>query len=191
VTLLASLATAAALTTFAVAALSKVRSSQAFVDFAVGLGELRLRGGLARAAAAATIAVELLLCVGLGAGITWWPAGRFALAGCAVVLASFTTIVVRASRSTRDFACRCFGSEDVTNIPLHVVTNLSLALLCVLGAVAPRHPSAAGTTVLGLGLGALVGAAIVASEVLLDTFRRDTPATAAGRSHSPEALELR
>ncbi|WP_418059910.1 MauE/DoxX family redox-associated membrane protein [Pimelobacter simplex] len=182
-TFIASMATAAILVTFAVAAASKLRSRQAFVDFAVGLGDLGLRGATAATVAFAVVALEAALCVALVAGLFWWPAGRTALVAAALLLVAFTGFIVRASRRTDGgFACRCFGSDEVTDVPVHVAANLALAVLALAGAVVPVTEAAPGTVVLGLGLGALLGGAAVAAEVLVDTFRLGSSATRTGES---------
>ncbi|MFF7892717.1 MauE/DoxX family redox-associated membrane protein [Streptomyces sp. NPDC007907] len=118
---------------FAIACVSKVRTSAAYAAFSTAVEALarvpRHRAGRVAGGVVALEAATALLLVLPGAGSAGLPVA-------AVLLAGFTYVVARALRDGTAVACRCFGDAgDRPAGPAQLVRN---ALL--LGAVAAAVP---------------------------------------------------
>jgi hypothetical protein len=129
--------------TFLLSALSKVGSSASLRMFADSLVQLRLAtmGGPAMRLAVGVAGVEALTTVvllPLGATVT-----RLAFLLAMVLLAAFTTVIVRSLRRHEQVACRCFGgSTPAPFSSVHLVRNTALLLAALAGGIAADHQSA-------------------------------------------------
>jgi hypothetical protein len=126
---------------FLAALTTKVRGATSFGRFADSLVPLagvryRWRRPVAVGVVAAEVAVPVLLAV---------PAWTLAGFGWAVlILAAFTTVIVRSLRRGTRASCHCFGPSARPLGPGHVTRNVALGLAGLVGAVAT--PSAAPTS---------------------------------------------
>ncbi|MEU5866925.1 MULTISPECIES: MauE/DoxX family redox-associated membrane protein [unclassified Nonomuraea] len=140
---------------FAVALASKVSGREAWRRFATSVTDMTTwrSPAVPFAVAAGEAAVIVLTAVPLG----WAGAAGFTLA--AVLLGGFTVATLLVMRRGAAVPCRCFGaSETPLGVP-HVVRNLVLVSLAVLGLVATAGSGAAdvGIAVLAGLLGAALG----------------------------------
>jgi len=132
---------------FLAAVATKVRGATAFGRFADSLVPFagvryRWRRPVAVGVVAAEAAVPVLLAVP-----AWTPAG---FGWAVLVLAAFTTVIVRSLRRGIRVPCHCFGPSARPLGPGHVTRNVALGLVGLVGAVttlvgAVAAPSAAPT----------------------------------------------
>lgn len=161
-------AAAAFVTTFGVALISKLTPPAAFGDFSSSLlqfGVQRrwqpLAAGLIVGAEASAIALVLL------------PVPLIArLAPAMVLLLGFSVAVTRTRGKRGSVACHCFGLSTQTNVTVHIATNSALLLLGVTALTAPQsHAGTAGARIFAIGIGTIVGVAVVAAEPVLEALR--------------------
>ncbi|WP_248959198.1 MauE/DoxX family redox-associated membrane protein [Sphaerisporangium perillae] len=136
---------------FGWSAVSKLASRTAFRRFARSLEPLVRR---TTPVAAALVAGELLT-----PPLTLLaPLAGFALAsGMLAVLSAGVLTVVRRGLAVR---CRCFGSGDARLGPRHVVRNLILLAIGVLGLLLAALPAASPADAAGVALAAVAGLAV-------------------------------
>jgi hypothetical protein len=149
---------------FVVAVVNKVASRAAWLDFVRSLRELRqLPEAVVRPAAVATVTVEALVAVLLLVPVR--TAGILGFALAAGLLGAFTVVIGRALARGNRAPCRCFGASSTPLGRPHVVRNLTLICVALLGlaglsagaAIDPGYAVLAGIT--GLVLGILTTAA--------------------------------
>ncbi|MEV5599265.1 MauE/DoxX family redox-associated membrane protein [Streptomyces sp. NPDC052496] len=159
-------------TVFLLAVVGKGRSRQAFAAFAASTAVLTvLPAAMTRFAAVAVVLGECLVCLLLllpspdaaALGFTW----------AAVLLVVFAAAIGRGVVSGTRTACRCFGASDTPLGVRHLVRNLTLAGLAMVGAVSAYatgsvHP--AGLAVAAAG-GLLSGGLVAALDTLADLFQ--------------------
>ncbi|MEH0828185.1 MULTISPECIES: MauE/DoxX family redox-associated membrane protein [unclassified Micromonospora] len=161
---------------FLAAVVGKLRTREGFGSFVGSVGRFgvpaRWTRPVARVAVTAEAAVVVLLAVPATA-----PAGLLLAAGLLGVL---TLALVGALRRGERPACRCFGSGDGPIGARHVVRNLALllvALLGLLGRAAGGAPPGAVDTLLAVGLAVPLAAVVVRLDDLVALF---APARAPG-----------
>ncbi|MDW5326952.1 MauE/DoxX family redox-associated membrane protein [Plantactinospora sp. KLBMP9567] len=152
--------------------ISKLRGPVAYSSFVASAGELlgRPRRGVAAAAAGTVIAeaaVTVLVVIPATA-----PAG---LALAAALLVAFSVAVVLAMRRGQRSPCRCFGASETPLGAPHVVRNMLLVVVCLVGFVATtattdgsRHPAG---VVVALTVAAAVLPFILRLDDLVALFR--------------------
>jgi uncharacterized membrane protein YphA (DoxX/SURF4 family) len=122
---------------FLVSVSTKLRRRRAFMEFADSVRALRLvPGGLVNPVAGIVVAGEVLIIALLATPVPALAELGFAVA--AAMLALFTVAIVVNVRRQTNATCRCFG---VSNTPLggvHVVRNVGLFLVALLGGLAVR-----------------------------------------------------
>ncbi|GAA2435006.1 MauE/DoxX family redox-associated membrane protein [Streptomyces mauvecolor] len=143
---------------FVASATGKVRSAAAFRSFEDSAHSMGVPARLSRSVAVAVIAGECAAVVLLAV----WPVPGFALT--VLLLAAFTTGIVRTLRSGTKASCACFGASTAPIGRRHLVRNTALLALAALGMAAglagtPTPTEAAG--ILVAAFGALVGALLV------------------------------
>jgi hypothetical protein len=144
------------ITIFVVALVGKVRGRAAYTEFRRSVIEWRVlprRWSAVVAAAAVTGEAVVVLLLMLPASV------QVGFVAGALLLAAFTTGVIRMLRLGRPARCRCFGASTVTLSGAHVVRNAMLIGLCVTGAVAATGAGGSSLTVPGAVL-ALSAAAV-------------------------------
>ncbi|MCX4385339.1 hypothetical protein OG777_00155 [Micromonospora peucetia] len=154
---------------FLAAVLGKLRTRAGFAGFVGSVGQFgvpaRWTAPVARIAVATEAAVVVLLAVP-----STVPVGLLIAAGLLGVL---TAAIVGALRRGARPACRCFGAADAPIGPRHVVRNLALAVVALLGllagATAGASPSPA-TTLLAAGLAVPLAAVVVRLDDLVALF---------------------
>lgn len=153
-------------TVFAISAVSKARSIEAFDDFSGSLSQFGMRGWrLQRATAALVVALEAAMAAFtatlmiVDGPVLAWRLGMSSMCGFIAVLSA---ALVYAARSLGSVRCQCFGASDTTNLTTHLFGNAAIFIasctLEVIGAPAGISP---GSTVLLSGLGALAAVALV------------------------------
>jgi hypothetical protein len=146
---------------FVGALIGKVAGRGAFAAFTASLRRMDvLPAKVVVPAAGATVAAEALVAL-----LVLIPTRGTGAAGCAlaaVVLAVFTAAVVRSLRRGNRAPCRCFGASSQPLGPRHVVRNVGLVAVALLGLAATLTagrvevaPAVVAGTV-GLVLGVLV-----------------------------------
>jgi hypothetical protein len=143
---------------FAVSATSKVRSGAAYRDFRAWVASLPLCAGWM---AAALMAVEIAIVVLLVAPPTV-IAGMWLAALTAAVFAGETVMVIRQRVRV---TCHCFGQSDTRIGVAHLVRNVLVLTVAVIGAVAALGRSGAVVTAPGLAL-CVLGASFSAPFVI-------------------------
>lgn len=161
---------------FLVSFLTKVSRRTSFREFVISVRGMRvLPEVLIVPVAVAVVAVEFLICALLA-----FPAQRAALAGlglAAGALLSFALGVAGAVRRGVREPCRCFGVSQTPLGRRHVVRNVTLTVLALVGAAAGSadgRMSAVGATV-AMAAGLLLAWLVVASDHILDLFRPAPP----------------
>jgi hypothetical protein len=76
----------------------------------------------------------------------------------------FSAGIAHALSRGRRTSCRCFGASETPMGPRHIGRNLGLALVAVLGAMAPGHP----IPFAGLALAAVTGIVLAVLVVAMD-----------------------
>ncbi|MGW4404820.1 MauE/DoxX family redox-associated membrane protein [Nonomuraea sp. NPDC004702] len=146
------------LTTFALALASKVTSRTAWREFVESVRAMRVaRGAAARPVAVAAAVAEALVVVLAAIPLPWAGTAAFVLA--AGLLACLTVAVVLVVRRGAAVSCRCFGASTTPMGVQHVVRNLVLlavALLGLAGASTPQPADLALAAVVGV-FGAVAG----------------------------------
>jgi uncharacterized membrane protein YphA (DoxX/SURF4 family) len=119
---------------FIVAAYAKLTSRQARADMVQAVLELLPVGrGVARSATRLGIALEIVAAILLLAP----GAGNYGAVLAAVLLTSFTGVLVAGVVRGRRVQCRCFGMDGGTVGVSHIVRNIVLIGLAVAAALAP------------------------------------------------------
>lgn len=146
------------LTVFAIALWSKISGRDAWEEFVQSIRTMAVvRDALAVPAALATVAAEGGVIVLAAVPLRWAGWAAFVLA--AGLLTCLTIAVVRVIRRGAAVACRCFGASQTPMGVPHVVRNLILvavALLGLVGSVGPGHADLAMGVVVGI-FGAVLG----------------------------------
>ncbi|MGW3562307.1 MauE/DoxX family redox-associated membrane protein [Streptomyces sp. NPDC000941] len=164
---------------FLVALTGKVRDRAAFAEFTSSIVALRLlsrrtSAGAAGAIVAGEVAATALLAV-----------TGTALVGLVVaigLLVAFTTGIVMALRGGRPAPCRCFGASATPMGPIHVVRNLTLAVIGGVGLTAgftdaawPPQPAGIALTLAMALIGALLVVRLDDLAFLFTDPKRDLP----------------
>ncbi|HEX5596095.1 MAG TPA: MauE/DoxX family redox-associated membrane protein [Micromonosporaceae bacterium] len=152
---------------FLASAGSKLRSGQALRAFASSLAAMRLvRGAFAQPVAVAVALAEAVVMALVAAP----PTRHAGFAVAAALLAVLTTGVVVVLARGAAAPCRCFGTSAAPLSRRHLVRNVLLAAVAVIGLVAPvGHPPLAGAIIALLG-GALTGLLVTALDDLVTLF---------------------
>jgi hypothetical protein len=167
---------------FAVSALSKLRSRQAFEELVGSLRQFGVpvawRRPVGGAVAILESAVVVLLCGAVVFGSDSGTAARsvvgmgFALA--TVLLIAFTAGIARALRRGAEAPCRCFGASSTPLGRRHLVRNGLLLVSTVTGLlgalVGPVDPPDLGGAAVALLAGLVCGALVTAFDDLVDLF---------------------
>ncbi|WP_438295682.1 MauE/DoxX family redox-associated membrane protein [Streptomyces sp. HUAS TT7] len=143
---------------FVASAVGKARGAEAFRGFEDSARSMGVPARLSRSVAVAVIAGECAAVVLLALS----PVPGFVLT--LLLLAAFTTGIVRTPRSGTKASCACFGASTTPIGRRHLVRNTALLALAALGLAAglagtPTPAEAAG--ILIAAFGALVGALLV------------------------------
>jgi len=159
------------------AALGKLRSRDALTGFQASVRGLGLLPDRSAAPVAGVVIAGELAAAALLAVPTTSGAG-FAVA--AVVLASFTAVVLAAVLRGRRVPCRCFGaSGSPLGVP-HLVRNAGLtaaAASCGWASFGLSRTSLEqGGVVLALGAGAVIALLVIAFDDLVSLFAAERPA---------------
>jgi hypothetical protein len=126
-------------------------------------------------AAGAVVAAETAVVAALGTGAVLALAGlnRTVLlagfVGAAALLLVFTVAIGLMLRREERMPCHCFGAGDVPLGPAHVVRNVVLLALAVIGPLGGAGYAPAGVALAGAG-GVLVAALAVRFDDLVDLF---------------------
>ncbi|MET0424954.1 MAG: MauE/DoxX family redox-associated membrane protein, partial [Actinoplanes sp.] len=157
---------------FLVSALSKVRRPQAFTEFAGSVGALvPAARGAAPALAAAGIAAEFAV----AAATLWGPSQRWGLAGAALLLLLFSTLLALAIRRGVTTPCRCLGASPQPPGAPQLIRNAVLLAGCATGllgsSAAAVHPAGAAVA---LGAAAVLVLLAVGADDLATLFESPT-----------------
>ena len=157
---------------FVVAVFSKISEKTAWLAFVQSLRQLRqVPDAVVRAAALATVAIEMLVAVLLLVPVPAAGAFGFALAAC--LLLAFTIAIGLALLRGNRVPCRCFGASSTPLGLPHVTRNLVLICVATLGLIGA---SAAGTldvayAALAGASGLIVGILVTALEDVVALFK--------------------
>jgi hypothetical protein len=163
---------------FALAAAGKLRSRAAFGEFVESLRAMRLLSGRWIGPAATAVVIGEVLTVVLVA--TPGALAAFGFACGAALLTAFAAGIATARRRGARPRCRCFGARGAELSGHHVVRNLVLAALALLGLVAAvtdaggTHP---GGLVVAVVTGGLLAVLATAFDDLLFAVRPTTLAS--------------
>ncbi|MER5903689.1 MauE/DoxX family redox-associated membrane protein [Streptomyces mirabilis] len=165
---------------FAASATGKLRGAAAFRGFEESARSMGVPARLSRLVAVAVVVGECAAVVLLALG----PGGAPGFVLTLLLLAAFTTGIVRSLRSGTKASCACFGASTAPIGRRHVVRNTVLLALAVFGLAAalagtPAPNQAAG--VLIAAFGALVGALLVIFTDELGTLFDDGAPRTSGR----------
>ncbi|WP_433338868.1 MauE/DoxX family redox-associated membrane protein [Spirillospora sp. CA-294931] len=172
---------------FAVAAIAKGRSSDAFREFTRSIRRLGVPvPGTGTPVAAAIIATESAIAVLLtwsaalaAAGVAGpWRTipGVAGLALAAALLILFSAGIYAGLRRGGSATCQCFGpSATVLGVP-HIVRNLLLGGLAATGALLPGGTGETAGMALAACSGVVVALLVIASDDLVQLFRADIAA---------------
>jgi hypothetical protein len=150
---------------FAVSLAGKLRGGGAYADFRRSVVQWRvLSRGWSTAAAAGAAVGEAGVVLFLAPPWPGWLG--FALAGA--LLTAFTAGISLALRRGRAAVCRCFGVSAAPLSAAHVVRNLLLLGVCVIGTVGASGSTGAAPTVPGSAMALLVAAVGVLFVVRFD-----------------------
>ncbi|MEU8423886.1 MauE/DoxX family redox-associated membrane protein [Micromonospora sp. NPDC048835] len=155
---------------FAVAVIGKLRTRAGFAEFVGSVRQFgvpaRWASPTARVAVAAEAAVVVLLAVSRTV-----PAGLLIAAGLLGVLTAAMVVALR--RGARP-ACRCFGAGDAPIGGRHVVRNVALATVALLGllgwATGSGPPPSAPTVLFAVGVAVPLAAVVVRLDDLVALF---------------------
>jgi hypothetical protein len=163
---------------FVVAFLAKLRSTQAFDDFAASLSQFGISSiTRQRLVAGVVLVLEALASIGLVL-LRDHPVARFVLP--IALLLGFSAGVALSARTSRGAACHCFGTSTELPTGPHLALNTSLAGLGFVAVLAGGQAGTRGDSVLGIGLGTITGVLFVFAADLYAAL--STAGTAAGRS---------
>ncbi|MFC5813665.1 MULTISPECIES: MauE/DoxX family redox-associated membrane protein [Nonomuraea] len=157
---------------FVTAAWTKVSGKAGWAAFVGSLRQLdQVPGPLLRPAAFAVVATEIVVAVLLLVPVRVAGWIGFALAGC--LLLSFTLVIGRALSRGNRAPCRCFGASSTPLGPIHIVRNLILVCVAVLGLAGASAPGAFEVpyALLAGVAGLVAGILITAFEDLVALFR--------------------
>jgi hypothetical protein len=118
--------------TFAISAISKLRSRSAFAGFAAAVREMTGMPARTARAVAACVAV-LEIAVALTSALP--GTDRAGLATAVFLLTIFTALLLRTVTSGRSVPCNCFGASSTPASVRHVVRNLILIVAAATGLV--------------------------------------------------------
>ncbi|MBP2401047.1 MauE/DoxX family redox-associated membrane protein [Streptomyces syringium] len=160
---------------FLASSIGKVSGRGAFGRFVSSVGDMRVvPRHRARAVARTVVCAEFAVWPALTA-----PVPAVAVAGFAVAAGLLTVFAAGIALSTRRGArtpCRCFGVTASPLGPRHIVRNLVLTALAVIGAATvlgsgPARPAETGGAVVAVSAGLLLGALVAVLDDVLDLFR--------------------
>jgi len=160
------------LTVFVVALAGKLSGKDAFAAFTRSLRQMSvIPQGTVAVAARASVAAEALVIVLLAIPLRGAGAAGFAVA--AGLLAVFTGAIVLSLRRGNVAPCRCFGASSTPLGARHVVRNVVLISLALLGfgaALAPGPADLAGLLVAGAA-GVVAGVTVTAFDDIAALLR--------------------
>lgn len=119
------------LTMFTLALVGKVSSRRAWDEFVASVGAMGLVGGVKVPAAVATVVAEGGVIVLAAVPLRWAGSASFVLA--AGLLGCLTVAVALVVRKGKTVACRCFGPTQTPLGVEHVVRNVVLVVIALLG----------------------------------------------------------
>ncbi|MGW5559222.1 MauE/DoxX family redox-associated membrane protein [Micromonospora sp. NPDC003944] len=154
---------------FVVAVVGKLRTRAGFAEFVASVRQFGVPARWAPPAARVAVATEAAVVVLLAVGRTV-PAGLLLATGLLGVL---TAAIVGALRRGARPACRCFGAGDAPIGARHVVRNLALttvALLGLLGWATASGPPSAPTVLLAVGVAVPLAAVVVRLDDVVALF---------------------
>jgi hypothetical protein len=158
---------------FAVATVTKVRSLNAYRDFAFWLAALPVPLAGNRALPAAFIAAEVAIVALVAVPVTA-TAGLLLAAGCLAVMTGGTAVIVK--RGAR-VSCQCFGPSSSLLGARHIVRDGILLAIALAGALGTREGTASPAGIALSLVTALIGATfVVFSDDLVALFERDPAA---------------
>jgi hypothetical protein len=161
-------AVGALLTAFAAAAAGKLRSARGFTEFAGALGQFGVPSAARRPVAALVVLAELVV-IGTLLAPVGAPSAR--LGPAVVVVAGFSVALAAAGARQPDLACHCFGGGGRTRVGPHLIGNALLIVIGLAGITAGTAGAvAAGTRVLAIGLGVIVGGLVVCAVPVLEAI---------------------
>jgi methylamine utilization protein MauE len=159
-------------TVFGIALAGKVSSRAAWVAFEDSLREMNVvPDGRVAVAARGSAAAESAIVIGLL--IPFTPVGVAAFVLAAGLLAVFTYAVATVVRRKQAIPCRCFGTSSTPLSGHHVVRNIALIAVALLGAVATTetNPAQLPAAVLAGVIGAVIGMLVAALDDLVALLR--------------------
>ncbi|WP_370417583.1 MauE/DoxX family redox-associated membrane protein [Streptomyces sp. QH1-20] len=161
---------------FLASSIGKVTGRGAFGRFVSSVGDMRVvPRHRARAVARTVVCAEFVVWPALMA-----PVPAVAVAGFAVaagLLVAFAAGIALSTRRGARTPCRCFGVSASPLGPRHIVRNLVLTALAVIGAAATlldsgaAGPAGPGGAVVAVSGGLLLGALVAVLDDVLDLFR--------------------
>ncbi|MGW1077955.1 MauE/DoxX family redox-associated membrane protein [Streptomyces sp. NPDC002537] len=157
---------------FLASSVGKVMGQGAFDRFVSSVEGMRvLPARSARSVARSVVVAEFTVCVALVAPVRAAAVTGFVVAGG--LLAVFATGILLSLRQGVRAPCRCFGVSASPLGPRHVVRNLVLTALTVVGAAAVSASGAttAGGAAVAVVGGLLAGGLVAALDDILDLFR--------------------
>lgn len=159
-------------TVFGIALVGKVSSRAAWAAFEDSLREMAVVPETRVAAAArASVTTEFAIVVGLLVPATVVGVAAFVVA--AGLLAVFAYVIATVVRRKQAVPCRCFGVSSTPLSALHVVRNVTLIGVALLGAVATTetNPAQLSAAVLAGVIGAVIGMLVAALDDLVALLR--------------------
>jgi hypothetical protein len=163
-------ARAALIAVFALAVISKVRSSAAYTGFRKALRQLGIvPASTVNAAAASAVAVEAAIVVSLAL-----PARPVIFAGfvlAAGLLVVYIAVIAQVIRRGNRTTCACFGVTATPLGPRHIVRNAVLIAVALTGAAATGthgHPGTPPGYVTAMVAGLFVGLLAAASDDIME-----------------------
>jgi hypothetical protein len=160
---------------FVVALFGKASGRESYSAFVRSLRQMAVvPTGALRPAASAIVATEGLIVILLLTPARWSAIAGFTLAG-GLLMAFTVAIVLSLSRGRRE-PCRCFGPSDAPLGRRHIVRNLALTAVAVLGLSASLSSGAlhVATASLAVFTGLVAGVLITALDDIVALFRSPT-----------------
>ncbi|GAA1684739.1 hypothetical protein GCM10009765_37600 [Fodinicola feengrottensis] len=164
---------------FVASAATKLVGTSAFGDFVASVRQMRvLPRAWSRPVALAVVIAEVLTVV-----LVAIPLAASAMAGFglgAALLAAFAVGIVISVRKGERTPCRCFGKSTTPLGPLHVVRNVFLICVALLGAAGALSTGSLdlGAAAVAAVAGLVVGGLVIVLDDIVDLFRpvKPTPA---------------
>lgn len=153
---------------FAVSSVAKLRDFRGFARSVPVLVPMPARWVL-------PVSVAVVAAEGSIAALSVVPAtATAAFVFAAGLLLAFTVAIAASLRRGRPAPCRCFGAADTPVGPRHLARNTALAVLAVLGALAPEHlPPVAGAAV-AVAAGVVAAVLVIAMDDIAVVFARSS-----------------